>query len=62
MDLITLDVTDLPSHLAAPGTAVDLIGGHAAIDDVADAADTVAYEILTRLGHRYERVYIGGAA
>ena len=62
MDLITLDVTDLPSHLATPGTAVDLIGGHAAIDGVADAADTIAYEILTRLGHRYERVYIGGAA
>ena len=61
MDLMTLDVTDLPSHLAQPGTVVDLIGGPAAIDDVADAADTVAYEILTRLGHRYERVYIGGA-
>ena len=30
-------------------------------DDLADAAGTIGYEILTGLGRRYTRVYVGGA-
>ena len=62
MDLITLDVTDVPPHLVQPGSEVELLGGRAAIDEVASVADTIAYELLTRLGQRHERVYIGISA
>jgi alanine racemase len=39
---------------------VDLIGGACPIDEVAAAGGTIGYEILTSLGHRYERRYVGG--
>jgi len=60
MDLITLDITDVPEHLCAPGALVDLIGTNNPVDQVADEAGTIGYEILTSLGHRYHRVYVGG--
>lgn len=56
MDLIGVDVgavNDLPDH-------VELMGRHQSIDTLADAAGTIGYEILTALGHRYDRRYIGG--
>jgi alanine racemase len=57
MDLITLDVSALAPAEAAPGTLVDLIGGGVDIDALADLAGTNAYELLTRLGPRYRRIY-----
>ena len=51
-----LDVTDLDE---VPD-ALDLLGPHQTVDDLADAAGTIGYEILTSLGARYDRVYIGG--
>ena len=56
MDLITVDVTALdrvPEHL-------QLIGPAQGVDAVADFAGTIGYEILTALGARYDRVYLGG--
>ncbi|MEE8515395.1 MAG: alanine racemase [Alphaproteobacteria bacterium] len=61
MDLITLDVSDVPMDRATPGAFVELIGEHLSLDAVADAAGTIGYEVLTRLGHRLHRVYVGGA-
>ena len=61
MDLITLDVTNVPGDLARPGAMVDLIGGGLCLDDVAGAAGTISYELLTGLGNRYARHYVGGA-
>ncbi|MEC3909256.1 alanine racemase [Sphingobium sp. CR2-8] len=58
MDSMALDVTDLPDDLLQPGAPVELIGPHQTIDDVAAQADTISYEILTRLGHRYARDYL----
>lgn len=55
MDLITIDVT----HLDEPPETVEILGPHQTVDDVADAAGTIGYEILTSLGHRYNRVYKG---
>ncbi|MBM3491355.1 MAG: alanine racemase [Alphaproteobacteria bacterium] len=57
MDLITLDVSDVPRALARTGAMVDLIGGGIAIDDLADRAGTNAYELLTRLCPRLARVH-----
>jgi len=59
MDLITLDVTKIPSDSVHPGTMVDLIGPHNPVDDVAKRAGTIGYEILTSLGARYQRAYVG---
>jgi alanine racemase len=61
MDLITLDVTDVPERDTRPGTWVDLIGDAPTVDDIAREAGTIGYEILTLLGHRYARRYVGGS-
>jgi alanine racemase len=60
MDMITLDVTGAAPESAHPGALVDLIGPELTADDVAEAAGTIGYEILTALGQRYHRVYQGG--
>ncbi|MBT4933672.1 MAG: alanine racemase [Rhodospirillaceae bacterium] len=57
MDLITFDVSDVPQSEAHPGAMIDLIGPHNTIDDIAAAAGTIGYEILTALGNRLHRVY-----
>lgn len=57
MDSIILDVTDVPEQTLAEGDSVELLGPHQSIDDVAADAGTIAYEILTNLGRRYERRY-----
>ncbi|NYZ12686.1 alanine racemase [Azospirillum sp. RWY-5-1] len=58
MDTITLDATAVPEGLIGHGTAVDLIGPHQTVDDVAALAGTIGYEILTSLGRRYARRYL----
>ncbi|MEM6904412.1 MAG: alanine racemase, partial [Pseudomonadota bacterium] len=52
MDLISLDVTDTD---ARPGQMIELLGPHQSVDDLARAASTIGYEILTSLGPRYAR-------
>jgi alanine racemase len=54
MDLLTVDVT----HLGEVPEALDIIGPHQTVDDLADAAGTIGYEILTALGARYDRRWI----
>ena len=61
MDLTTLDVTEVPSHLVFPGASVDFIGPEQSIDQMAEDASTIDYEILTRLGTRFGRHYLKGA-
>lgn len=58
MDLITLDVSDLPPDAVRPGTMALLIGGPDGLDRLAEAAGTIGYEVLTRLGSRFARRYI----
>jgi alanine racemase len=59
MDLIAVDVTGCDA--ARPGAMVELLGSHVLLDDAAEAAGTIAHEILTRLGQRAERIYLGEA-
>ena len=59
MDLLTFDVTDIPPDKAHPGAMVELIGLENTIDDLARAAGTIGYEILTVFSSRYERRYLG---
>jgi alanine racemase len=53
MDLIAVDVTGLSVR---PGDPVELLGPNILLDDAAAAAGTTAYELLTRLSSRAERV------
>jgi alanine racemase len=62
MDLITLDVGALPDAAVAPGTLVDVLDDQRTPDDLARDAGTIGYEILTGLGARYRRRYVGGPA
>lgn len=62
MDLITLDVTGVPPELVQPGRMVDLIGPDISLEEVADRAGTINYEILTRLSQRARRNFVGGPA
>jgi alanine racemase len=56
MDLIAVDVTDLPT--VARGEWVELFGANMPIGEVAAAAGTIAYELMTGLSRRAERVYV----
>ncbi len=58
MDLITVDITHLPETPAS----LDLIGPHQGVDDLADIAGTIGYEVLTSLGPRYARKYLEATA
>ncbi len=60
MDLITLDISDVPAEDAHVGALVDLIGPRQDLDALAGSAGTIGYEILTALGARYHRLYLGG--
>ena len=60
MDLVTFDVTDVPESRLRANGFIDLIGPQYGIDDLAADADTIGYEILTRLGRRFHRVHVGG--
>ena len=55
MDLTTFDVTDAPN--VGAGTWLELIGPLQTPDDLAVAAGTNGYEILTSLGRRFHRVF-----
>ncbi len=59
MDLITLDVTDVPAGLARRGAWVEVMGGRVTVDDLTDRAGTIGYELLSRLSRRVHRVYEG---
>lgn len=59
MDLIILDVTDAPPRAARRGARAVMIGDDLGVDEVGMRAGTVGYEILTSLGRRYARRYVG---
>jgi alanine racemase len=58
MDLTTFDVSAVPDSAAQPGASIELIGPSHTVDDLAQAAGTVGYEILTGLGQRFRRHYL----
>ncbi len=60
MDLMTLDVGGLPAARVHVGTWVDLIRGRTMLDDLAARAGTIGYELLTSLGTRHGRQWLGG--
>jgi alanine racemase len=59
MDLLMLDITELADGTVRRGDFATLVGGELSIDEVAAAAGTIGYEILTRLGMRCHLDYRG---
>jgi alanine racemase len=59
MDLMTVDVTDLPEGAVRRDQTVTLIGDGITVDEVAAQTGTISYEVLTGLGRRYHRDWKG---
>lgn len=59
MDLTIFDVTDVPEELVRAGDYIELFGQNIALDDAARAAGTIGYELLTSMGLRHHRRYVG---
>jgi alanine racemase len=62
MDLMVVDVTDLPDKTARRGHMVTLLGDGITVDELAHHFGTIGYEVLSSLGSRYARIYKGGEA
>lgn len=62
MDTMTIDVTGIDAERIVPGSPVDLICAEHSVDAVGKLAGTIGYEILTSLGNRFHREYVGGEA
>jgi alanine racemase len=60
MDLLAVDVTELPDNVARRGDFATLLGEGIGVDELAAWGNTMSYEVLTRLGSRYARVYRSG--
>jgi len=54
-----LTVVEIGEAQAGVGDHVELLGPNALLDDLANAASTVAHEVLVRISRRAERVYLG---
>ena len=58
MDLTMFDVTDLGEGMVNRGDMIELFGPNISVDEAAEAAGTISYELLTGLGRRYHRRYV----
>ena len=57
MDVTVVDISDAAEGAINVGDWATLIGDGLDLDDVAEAAGTISYEILNRIGRRVERIY-----
>jgi alanine racemase len=60
MDMMACDVTDFSKSEIQRGALVEIFGPNISVDEAAEWAGTISYELLTHLGNRYHRRYIGG--
>lgn len=58
MDLVTIDISNIPGRQPQEGDMVEVIGPNQSIEALAKNSQTIGYEILTALGRRYKREYI----
>ena len=58
MDLVSIDISHIKEKQPQQGEAIEILGDHQTVDDLANSAGTIGYEILTSLGKRYKRRYI----
>jgi alanine racemase len=62
MDLMAVDITDVPPNAVRRGHMATLIGEGITVDELGHHFGSIGYEVLTSLGRRYARLYKGGAA
>ncbi len=60
MDMLCFDVSHVPDALLNQARTIEILGDRDSIrvDDLADSAGTIGYEILTRIGPRVTRRYV----
>ena len=58
MDMITVDLSEVPEGAVEVGAWVEIFGANAPVERVAEQAGTIPYEILTGIGPRVERVHV----
>lgn len=63
MDLTIFDVSAVPPSVWQGNTQqyIEVLNNNLTIDSMARAANTISYEVLTRLGHRFHRNYIANS-
>lgn len=61
MDLITVDVTDI-DPAPQSGDLVEVLGPNISIEQLGTSAGTIGYEVLTSLGRRFHRAYVGAGS
>ncbi|WP_137129121.1 alanine racemase [Rhizobium sp. FY34] len=57
MDSTIIDISDLPEGALHLGSLVEFIGPHQSLEEVAELAGTISWEVLTSIGHRTFRQY-----
>jgi len=57
MDMIALDVSMVPDTILNTHTHVEFINKSQPVDAIANEAQTIGYEVFTRIGRRVKRVY-----
>jgi alanine racemase len=62
MDLCVADVTQISEASAPPGDFAVILGDEIGVDELGARSGTIGYHILTSLGPRYHRRYIGAVA
>ena len=60
MDMIVVDLSEVPEADAPPGAAVEIFGPRAPVEAMAEGAGTIPYEIFTGIGRRVPRHYVDG--
>jgi alanine racemase len=56
MDLLAVDITEFGKNSVKTGDYAELLGKQFTVDDLADRAGTIGYEVLTNLGRRFQHV------
>jgi alanine racemase len=59
MDTTILDVTEIPESVLAAAEFAEFCGLANSVDDLAAHGGTIGYDVLTRLGPRFHRLYTG---
>ena len=60
MDMSVLDLSEVPEADASPGATVEIFGPRVPVEELAERAGTIPYEIFTGIGSRVPRHYVDG--
>ncbi len=58
MDMLSFDVSDVPEQVLEQAGRITVLGPQQTVDDIAAMAETIGYEVFSRLGQRVRREYV----